>query len=59
MCLPEEEMTSVQTRARAARLVRRRGCSGALEVFERCGQAERLVQDKRAAVHALDHVPAA
>jgi hypothetical protein len=33
--------------------------SGALEVFERRGQAERLVQDERAAVHGLDYVPAA
>ena len=31
--------------------------SGALEVVERCGQAEWLVQDERAAVHVLDHVP--
>ena len=31
--------------------------SGALEVVERCGQAERLVQDERAAVHVLDYVP--
>ena len=36
----------------------RRG-SGALEVVERRGQAERLVQDERAAVYVLDHVPPA
>lgn len=33
--------------------------SGTLEVFERRGQAKRLVQDERAAVHGLDYVPTA
>jgi hypothetical protein len=34
------------------------GPSGALQVVEGRGQAERLVQDQRAAVHGPDHIPA-
>jgi acetyl-CoA acetyltransferase len=33
--------------------------SGALQVLERRGQAERLVQDQRAVVHGVDHIAAA
>ncbi len=43
---------------RPVRLTAGRECSGALEVFEGCGQAEWLVEDERAVVHGLDHVPA-